>query len=61
MWDTALCSFLEVDVSDVRTASIIRETLASETSVYFNETKRRYITQGSHFHTRRRENLKFHF
>jgi hypothetical protein len=30
----------------------------SETSVYFNGTTRRYIPEGCHFHTRRRENLK---
>jgi hypothetical protein len=29
----------------------------SETSVYFNETTRRYIPEGSNIHTRRRENL----
>jgi hypothetical protein len=33
---------------------------ASETSVYFNETTRRYIPDGCHLHTRRRENLKSH-
>jgi hypothetical protein len=32
----------------------------SETSVYFNETTRRYIPEGCHLHTRRRKNLKFH-
>jgi hypothetical protein len=31
----------------------------SETSVYF-ETTRRYIPEDCHFHTRRRENLKSH-
>jgi hypothetical protein len=30
----------------------------SETSVYFNETTRRYISEGSNFHTFRRKNLK---
>jgi hypothetical protein len=30
----------------------------SETSVYFNETTRRYIPEGFRLHTRRRENLK---
>jgi hypothetical protein len=29
----------------------------TETSVYSNETTRRYIPQGSNLHTRRRENL----
>jgi hypothetical protein len=31
-----------------------------ETSVYFNETMRRYIAEGYHLHTGRRENLKSH-
>jgi hypothetical protein len=35
------------------------ETLRiSETSVYFNETTRRYNPEGCHLHIRRRENLK---
>jgi hypothetical protein len=29
----------------------------SETSVYFNETTRRYIPEGCHLQTRRRENM----
>jgi hypothetical protein len=32
----------------------------SETSVYSNETTRRYIPEGANLHTRRRENLKSH-
>jgi hypothetical protein len=32
----------------------------SETSVNFYQTTRRNIPEGSHIHTRRRENLKFH-
>jgi hypothetical protein len=32
----------------------------SETSVYYNETTRRYIPEGSDLHTRCRENLKSH-
>jgi hypothetical protein len=31
----------------------------SETSVYSNETTRRYIPQSFHLHARRRENLNF--
>jgi hypothetical protein len=31
---------------------------ASETSVYLNETTRRYTPEGCHLHTRRRQNLK---
>jgi hypothetical protein len=51
-----------IDVSEVRTASIIRAITeavrTSETSAYFHDTTQRYITQSCHFHTRRRENLK---
>jgi hypothetical protein len=32
----------------------------SETWVYFNETKWRYIPESSHLHARCHENLKFH-
>jgi hypothetical protein len=32
----------------------------SETSVYFNETTLRYISEGCHVHTFRRENLQAH-
>jgi hypothetical protein len=49
----------------VRTASIIRfialmmeAVRISETSVYFNETTRRYVPEGYNLHTRRRDNLK---
>jgi hypothetical protein len=46
----------------VRTASIIKALMmeavrTSETSVYSNETARRYIPEGSNLHIRRRENL----
>jgi hypothetical protein len=33
----------------------------SETSIYFNETTRRYVPEGYILHTRRRENLKFRY
>jgi hypothetical protein len=55
------------DVSDVRTASIIRAMMAhcpddevrtSETSVNFNVITWRYIPEDPKLHTRRRENLK---
>jgi hypothetical protein len=39
-------------------ALMIVAVRASETSVYFNETTRRYIPEGCHLHTSRRENLK---
>jgi hypothetical protein len=55
------------DVSEVLTASIIRAIArtmevvnTSETSVKFYQTTRRDIPEGSHLHTRRRENLKSH-
>jgi hypothetical protein len=48
-------SLQETDISEVRTASIIRVIIlmmeavrTSETSVYSNETARRYIPEGSH-------------
>jgi hypothetical protein len=54
------------DVSEVRTASIIRAMKpgdgvgTSETLVNFNVTTQRYIPQDSKLHTRLRENLKSH-
>jgi hypothetical protein len=33
---------------------------ASETSVYLNDTTRRYIPENFHLHTRCRENLEYH-
>jgi hypothetical protein len=50
-WDTAQCNLVGVDISEVRTASIIRVMEAehtSETSVYSNETTLRCIPEGSH-------------
>jgi hypothetical protein len=48
----------------MRTASFIRVMMeavhTSETSVYCNETSRRYIPEGSYLDNRRRENLKSH-
>jgi hypothetical protein len=45
----------------VAAISLIMEAVrASETSVYSNETTRRYIPEGSNLHTRRRENPKSH-
>jgi hypothetical protein len=53
--------------SALRTASIrvmivlmMEAVHASETSVYFNETIRRYIPEDYQLHTRRRENMNFH-
>jgi hypothetical protein len=65
-------TFKSTDVSELRTASIIREmndefinlimeaVSTSETSVNFNVNTRRYIPEDSKLHTLRRENLKSH-
>jgi hypothetical protein len=39
---------------------MIEAASTSETSVNFCQTTRRYIPEGSHLHTCRRENLKSH-
>jgi predicted enzyme involved in methoxymalonyl-ACP biosynthesis len=56
-----------MDVSEVRTTSIISAIIVlmtvvrtSETSNNFNATTRRYIPEDSKLHTRHRENLKSH-
>jgi hypothetical protein len=56
------------DVSEVLTASItcaitlvMEAVRTSEAPIYFNETTWRYIPEGCHLHTRRRENLKSHY
>jgi hypothetical protein len=49
--------------SSISTATIALMMVAastSETSVNFYHTTRRYNPEGSHLHTRRRENLKSH-
>jgi hypothetical protein len=46
-----MCFWIALMMGAVRT---------SETSLYFNDTTRRYIPQGCHLHTRRHENLKYH-
>jgi hypothetical protein len=50
-WDVSPWSLVKLTVATVRT---------SETSVYFNESTRRYIPEGCHLHNRRSENLKSH-
>jgi hypothetical protein len=45
-------------LSEVRL--IMEAVRNSETSVYFNETTLRYIPEGCHVHTFRRENLQGH-
>jgi hypothetical protein len=58
IWDVAPCSLVgETYVSDVYTASITGRC-PSETSVYSNETTRRYIPEDFNHHIRIRENLK---
>jgi hypothetical protein len=67
-WDVAPCSHVEVaDVSEVRTASIIRmialmmrAVFTSDMSVSFNVITRLYISGDSKLHADRRENLKYH-
>jgi hypothetical protein len=61
--DIAPGSRIEVtDVSQVYTVfitSLMMEAVrSSETSVYFSATTRHCIPEGSHFHARRRENVK---
>jgi hypothetical protein len=52
-WDIAPCNLVEV-------ALIMEAVRTTETSVYFNETTRRYIPGRLSPHTRHRENLKSH-
>jgi hypothetical protein len=61
LWDVArsVVSLKYTDVSEVRTASIIRAIIALMI-VYFIETTRRYIPECCHLYIRRRENLKSH-
>jgi hypothetical protein len=50
-------SYKLTDVSKV--IALMMEAVSTfETSVNFNETRRRNISEDSHLHTRRRENLK---
>jgi hypothetical protein len=55
---------MSTEVSEVRTASIIRAMMevarTSETSVHIYLTTRQCIPEDSELHTRRRENLKSH-
>jgi hypothetical protein len=44
--------------SAVISALMVEVVRTSETSVYFNETTRRYIAEGCHLRTHRHENLK---
>jgi hypothetical protein len=56
-WDVVPCSLK----ADRRFIVLMMEAeCTSETSIYFHETTRRYIPESRHFHTRRRDSLKFH-
>jgi hypothetical protein len=48
------------DVAPYSLALMMEEVRTCETSVYFNETTRRYIPEGCNLHIRRLENLKSH-
>jgi hypothetical protein len=56
-WDVAPRRLSEVDK---RFALMMESVHTSETSVYFNETTRRYIPKSCHLHTRGRKNFKSH-
>jgi hypothetical protein len=58
-WDIAQCILVGVD-RRFRVDLMMETVRTCETSVYSNETTRRYIPEGSYLHTRRRENLKSH-
>jgi hypothetical protein len=72
LWDIASCSLDAVDrrfrgaycfhhQSDEMGIVLMMEALRIyETSVYYNETTRREISEGYPLHTRRRENLISH-
>jgi hypothetical protein len=64
-WDKTLCR-LEVEwcfrsVYRLHNQALMMKAVrTAETSVYFNETTRRFTPDGCHLHTRRHENLKSH-
>jgi hypothetical protein len=68
LWDVAPCSLEEID-GRFRGACTLRlegvlmmdAESASETSANFYKTTLRKIPNEGHLHTRRRENLKYHF
>jgi hypothetical protein len=51
-------SFLGYTTVQSLVITLIEVLRTSETSIYFNETTRRYIPESCHLHTRRRANLK---
>jgi hypothetical protein len=64
-WGVAPCSLVDVtDISELLTDSIMALMMeavsTSETSVNFYQTTRSNITEDTHLHTRRQENLKSH-
>jgi hypothetical protein len=65
LWDIAPCSLVElyrrfvgVNCLHHQGALAMEAARTSETLVYFKETTRRYISEGCHFYTHSRENLK---
>jgi hypothetical protein len=71
LWDVAPCNPIGVNrrfrgaycfnlQGDEFTALKIEAVRTTETSLYSNQTTRRYMPEGSNFHTRRRESLKYH-
>jgi hypothetical protein len=59
-WVAAPCSLVGVDRRFGDVYLMMEAVRTPETSVYSNETTRRYIPDDYNFHTRRRENLKSH-
>jgi hypothetical protein len=59
LWDMQPCSLVGVGRRFI-VSDLMEAVCTSETSVYSNETTRRYIPVDSQLHTRRRENLKSH-
>jgi hypothetical protein len=62
--DTEPCSLVEVDdvleVYAIIIALMMEAVSITETSLYFKETTRRYISEGCHLHIFRRNSLKSH-
>jgi hypothetical protein len=61
LWDVGSSSPVKfTKVSEVIASSFIKEVVTSETSVIIYHTTLRNAPEDSHFHTRRRQNLKDH-
>jgi hypothetical protein len=57
-WDMVLCSLTEVDWCF--RGAYYRHHQGDETSVYFNKTTQRYISESCHLHTHHHNNLESH-